>query len=212
VDGADADPIASPAVEVRDLTKSFRTGHLRPVYRPALKGLTFSVARGEVFGYLGPNGSGKTTTLKILLGLLFPDGGSATILGHPEWADDDRFATNPARVAARDTLVPVIERIFATKPAAEWLPLLEAAGIPAGPINSISQALADPQAQFRGARIDRDGGALGKVPLVGSPIRLDGQRQDADLPPPALGEHGDLLAKYCDKKELKRLRAAGVVS
>ena len=72
-----------PAIDVRDLTKSFRAGHLRPVYRPALKGLTFSVARGETFGYLGPNGSGKTTTLKILIGLLFPDRGSATILGHP---------------------------------------------------------------------------------------------------------------------------------
>jgi ABC-2 type transport system ATP-binding protein len=75
--------LAGPAVDVRDITKSFRTGHLRPVYRPALAGLTFSVARGEIFGYLGPNGSGKTTTLKILLGLLFPDRGSATILGHP---------------------------------------------------------------------------------------------------------------------------------
>jgi ABC-2 type transport system ATP-binding protein len=75
--------VAGPAVDVRDIAKSFRTGHLRPVYRPALKGLTFSVARGEIFGYLGPNGSGKTTTLKILLGLLFPDRGSATILGHP---------------------------------------------------------------------------------------------------------------------------------
>jgi len=81
--------IATPAIDVRDLAKSFRTGHLRAVYRLALKGLTFSVARGEIFGYLGPNGSGKTTTLKILVGLLFPDRGSATILGHPlasrEW-------------------------------------------------------------------------------------------------------------------------------
>jgi ABC-2 type transport system ATP-binding protein len=76
-------PVAGPAVDVQDIAKSFRTGHLRPVYRPALKGLSFSVARGEIFGYLGPNGSGKTTTLKILLGLLFPDRGSATILGHP---------------------------------------------------------------------------------------------------------------------------------
>ena len=76
-------PLAAPAVDVRDIAKSFRTGHLRPVYRPALRGLSFSIARGEIFGYLGPNGSGKTTTLKILFGLLFPDRGSATILGHP---------------------------------------------------------------------------------------------------------------------------------
>ena len=77
------------AVDVRDLKKSFRTGHLRAVYRPVLEGLTFSVGRGEILGYLGPNGYGKTTTLKILLGLLFRDSGTATILGHPlesrEW-------------------------------------------------------------------------------------------------------------------------------
>ena len=135
----------------------------------------------------------------------------AAILGHPDWADDERFATNAARVANRDTLVPVIERIFAGRTAAEWLPLLEQAGIPAGPINSVSQALGDPQATHRGARLSRGGGKLGEVPLVGSPIRLDGERQDADLPPPALGEHDDLLSEWCDAEELERLRAAGIV-
>ena len=72
-----------PAVDIRGLEKSFRIGHLRPVRRQALAPLSFSILRGEIFGYLGPNGSGKTTTLKILLGLLFPDRGTATILGHP---------------------------------------------------------------------------------------------------------------------------------
>ena len=72
-----------PAVDVRGIEKSFRIGHLRPKFRRALEPLTFSVERGEILGYLGPNGSGKTTTLKILIGLLFPDGGTATILGHP---------------------------------------------------------------------------------------------------------------------------------
>ena len=135
----------------------------------------------------------------------------AAIVGHAEWANDPAFATNAARVAARDRLVPMIAEIIATKCASEWLDQLEAAGIPAGPINSISQALADPQAVFRGARIDVGGGALGKVPMVGSPIRLDGERADAPLPPPALGEHGDLLREWIDDAELERLRGAGVV-
>jgi ABC-2 type transport system ATP-binding protein len=82
---------AQPAVDVKDLRKSFRTGHLRAVYRPVLKGLTFSVAAGEIFGYLGPNGAGKTTTLKILLGLLFADSGSVTILGTPHEARAWRY-------------------------------------------------------------------------------------------------------------------------
>ncbi|HEY0628714.1 MAG TPA: CoA transferase [Sphingomicrobium sp.] len=117
----------------------------------------------------------------------------AAIVGHPEWVDDPAFGTNAARVAARETLVPLIAEIIRGKPAAEWLDQLEAAGIPAGPINSISQALADPQAMHRGARLTADGGALGEVPMIGCPIHLDGERANAPLPPPALGEHGELL-------------------
>ena len=135
----------------------------------------------------------------------------AAILGHPEWADDERFKTNAARVATRGELVPMIAGIIATKPVLEWLEQLEAAGIPAGPINTISQALADPQAVHRGARLNIGGGALGEVPMVGSPIRLDGERADATLPPPALGEHGDLLGEWLDEAELQRLKGAGIV-
>lgn len=135
----------------------------------------------------------------------------AAILGHAEWASDPAFATNAARVAARGTLVPMIAEIIASKPAADWLAQLEAAGIPAGPINTISQALADPQVVYRGAQLSFGGGALGEVPMVGSPIRLDGERSDAPLPPPALGEHGDLLGEWVSVEELERLKAAGIV-
>ncbi len=82
-----------PAVDVRGIEKSFRIGHLRPKLRRALEPLTFSVERGEILGYLGPNGSGKTTTLKILIGLLFPDAGTATILGHPLGSRAWRYRT-----------------------------------------------------------------------------------------------------------------------
>ncbi|HET9397568.1 MAG TPA: CaiB/BaiF CoA-transferase family protein [Sphingomicrobium sp.] len=135
----------------------------------------------------------------------------AAILGHSEWADDPNYSTNAARVAARDRLVPKIAEVIATKPAADWLEQLESAGIPAGPINSISQALADPQAVFRGVQLSIGGGALGEVPMVGCPIRLDGSRSDSPLPPPALGEHGEMLRKWVDEAELERLRAMGVV-
>ncbi len=72
------------AVEIKSLGKSYQVGHLfarRP--RPALVDLSLRVDRGEIFGYLGPNGSGKTTTLKVLMGLLRPDRGSVSILGRP---------------------------------------------------------------------------------------------------------------------------------
>ncbi|MGH6729764.1 MAG: CaiB/BaiF CoA transferase family protein [Sphingomicrobium sp.] len=135
----------------------------------------------------------------------------AAILGHPEWSKEAEFATNAARVEARDKLVPMISGIIATRPAADWLAELEKAGIPAGPINSISQALSDPQAVHRGARIGAGGGRLGDVPMVGSPIRIDGDRCDAPLPPPALGEHGDLLREMIGDEEYQRLLDAGVI-
>jgi len=72
-----------PALDVRGLAKTYTTGLFRKKRHTALKGLDLTVERGEILGYLGPNGSGKTTTLKILLGLVFPDAGTGTILGFP---------------------------------------------------------------------------------------------------------------------------------
>jgi ABC-2 type transport system ATP-binding protein len=76
----DARPPA--AVRAEGLSKEFRFGLFRKTRRAALKNVGFEIQRGEIFGYLGPNGSGKTTTLKIIFGLLFPDSGSLTLLGH----------------------------------------------------------------------------------------------------------------------------------
>jgi ABC-2 type transport system ATP-binding protein len=76
--------VAEAALEIASLSKSYAVGHLfsrRP--RPVLVDVSFDVARGEVFGYLGPNGSGKTTTLKVLMGMLRPDKGSISVLGRP---------------------------------------------------------------------------------------------------------------------------------
>jgi ABC-2 type transport system ATP-binding protein len=73
--------MTGPALVTQQLTKFYRTGHIVMGCRPALVGLDLTVERGEVFGYLGPNGSGKTTTLKLLMGLLRPDGGTAHMLG-----------------------------------------------------------------------------------------------------------------------------------
>jgi ABC-2 type transport system ATP-binding protein len=71
------------ALEVRGLAKSYRVGHVFRKLRPVLKGLDLAVPTGEIFGYLGPNGSGKTTTLKLLMGMLRPDAGTAQVLGLP---------------------------------------------------------------------------------------------------------------------------------
>ncbi len=69
-----------PVIETFALEKSYSVGFWRKRRVPGLKPLTLSVEEGEIFGYLGPNGAGKTTTLKLLMGLMFPTGGSARIL------------------------------------------------------------------------------------------------------------------------------------
>jgi formyl-CoA transferase len=131
----------------------------------------------------------------------------AEICGHPEWVGDERFASNGARVANRSDIVGLVAKVIRQKPAAEWLDQLEAAGIPAGPINRVTQALSDIQAQHR--LMVR---TIAGTPLVGSPVRLDGQRADSDLPPPALGEHTDeLLSGLLSADELAGLRASGVI-
>lgn len=132
----------------------------------------------------------------------------AQICGHPEWANDERFVSNGARVAHRAEIVRLVAECIRTKRASAWLEQLEAAGIPAGPINTISQALHDVQTQHRGmVRM------MAGIPLVGSPVRLDAQRADSDLPPPALGEHTDevLRSLNLEPAAIDRLKTDGVI-
>ncbi|MFN2494515.1 MAG: ATP-binding cassette domain-containing protein, partial [Pseudonocardiaceae bacterium] len=64
-------------MHTQELTKRYRGGVV------AVDGVDLAVHRGEVYGFLGPNGAGKTTTLRMLLGLIRPTAGTATVLGHP---------------------------------------------------------------------------------------------------------------------------------
>src|SRR5437867_6166560 len=69
------------AIEINNLTKDYETGFWRKRKVRALDELSLTVASGQIFGFLGANGAGKTTTLKLLMGLTYPTGGSARILG-----------------------------------------------------------------------------------------------------------------------------------
>ena len=130
----------------------------------------------------------------------------AEMCGHPEWIGDERFADNAARVANRDAMVALVNDSIRARPAEEWLERLESADIPAGPINRVTQALGDGQAQHR-AMVRTIAG----VPLVGSPVRLDGERADSGLPPPRLGEHTADVLGHLAGPELERLKAEGVI-
>lgn len=133
----------------------------------------------------------------------------AEICGHPEWTADPRFESNEMRVANRADIVTMVAEVIRRKAAAEWLEQLESVGIPAGPINRISQALADVQAQHR-----QMVKTIAGVPVVGSPVRIDGTRADADLPPPGLGQHtAEVLEGLgLSSAEVARFKLDGVVA
>jgi crotonobetainyl-CoA:carnitine CoA-transferase CaiB-like acyl-CoA transferase len=114
----------------------------------------------------------------------------ARALGHSEWADDARFLDNPLRVHNRAALDAMIEAVTMTKTSAEWQALLEAAGVPSAPMQSVDQVLAHPQTQALGMLQQSPDGRL---TLMGLPLSFDGERPPFRRPAPQLGEHTDEL-------------------
>jgi len=114
-------------------------------------------------------------------------------LGHAEWAADERFGTNPGRVAHREAIVERIQAVTPTRTTAEWIAAMEAAGVPCGPINSIDKVFADAQVQARGLRIEMEHPLAGTVPLVANPIRLSESPVQYRMAPPALGADADAI-------------------
>jgi len=134
--------------------------------------------------------------------------------GCPELARDPRFATNGKRVENRAELTRLLAEVFKKRSKREWLQVLEAAGVPNGPINDIAQVFEEAQVKARGVRIELDHAAAGKLPMVASPMRFSGTPIEYHRGPPVLGEHtvevlGGLLGK--SEGEMARLRAAGVI-
>ena len=112
-----------------------------------------------------------------------------SIAGHPEWAADERFASNPARVANRSVLIPLLRQATVMRTTAQWIAALEAEAVPCGPINRLDQVFADPQVLARQMNISLPHPAFGEVPLVANPIRLSGSPVQYRIAPPSLGEH-----------------------
>jgi crotonobetainyl-CoA:carnitine CoA-transferase CaiB-like acyl-CoA transferase len=113
----------------------------------------------------------------------------AVVAGRAEWAQDERFITNKARVANRAVLVPLIRQATVMRTTQEWVALLERAGVPCGPINNLAQVFDDPQVKARGMKIELPHPSAGTVPLVASPMRLSATPVEYRLPPPLLGQH-----------------------
>jgi len=134
--------------------------------------------------------------------------------GCPQLAQDARFATNGKRVENRAELTRLIQKTFGKRTMAQWVAVLEAAGVPNGPINNLAQVFEEPQVKARGIRFELDHARAGKLPMVASPMRFSDTPLEYRLAPPLLGEHteevlGGLLGK--SDAEIAGLRAAGVI-
>jgi glutaryl-CoA transferase len=139
-----------------------------------------------------------------------------TAAGASHLADDPRFARNTDRVHNRHILIPLLQDLTRQKQAAEWISLLEAVGVPCGPINTIPEVFADPQIQHREMKIEMAHSASGdgSVSLLGNPLKLSETPVRYDRPPPTRGaDTGDILTDKLNlaDEEIARLNAAGVI-
>ena len=134
---------------------------------------------------------------------------------HPEWATDPRFATNRDRVANRDALTALVERVFVERTTAEWLARLQAADVPATPIQTVDRVLADPQVRHRRMVVHVEHPDHGPLPTLGTPIKVDGVLDLAVTAAPRLGQHTDQvlaeLLKYSGEC-VAALRQQGVIA
>jgi crotonobetainyl-CoA:carnitine CoA-transferase CaiB-like acyl-CoA transferase len=136
------------------------------------------------------------------------------VAGCAPLADDPRFAANGKRVENRVELTRILDEIFLARTTREWVDALEAAGVPNGPINTIEQVFAEPQAVARGLRIELAHPLAGKVSLVRSPMRFSATPIEHERPPPLLGEHTDEVLRGVlgmKPEDIARLRADGAV-
>jgi crotonobetainyl-CoA:carnitine CoA-transferase CaiB-like acyl-CoA transferase len=111
--------------------------------------------------------------------------------GCPELAQDARFATNGKRVENRAELTRLLSEVFRRRSTREWLALLEAAGVPNGPINDLAQVFDEPQVKARGVRVELQHGAGAALPMVASPMRFSETPLEYRRAAPLLGEHTD---------------------
>ena len=126
-------------------------------------------------------------------------GSSPTIRASPPTASASRTASSSRAL---------LQEIFAKRTTREWVELLEAAGVPNGPINDLAQVFEEPQVKARGVKIELDHPIAGKVPLVASPMRFSGTPLEHKLPPPMLGQHTDEILREVLQTRRRGNRAA----
>jgi crotonobetainyl-CoA:carnitine CoA-transferase CaiB-like acyl-CoA transferase len=113
------------------------------------------------------------------------------VIGKWELVSDVRFSLNSSRVKNREELISILKPIFLARTSSEWLSMLENAGIPCGPINTLNQVFSMPQIDAREMLVHMEHPEIGDLRLVGSPIKFSDTPVNYKLRPPRLGEHTD---------------------
>jgi formyl-CoA transferase len=160
---------------------------------------TFATADGHIIVAVGNDGQYRK----------FTEAG-----GRPELGTDERFATNPLRVKNRDILVPMIADMVRTRTKQEWIALLEAAGVPCGPINELDEVFAHPQVQARQMQVDLPHPLGASARLVGSPIKMSATPPRYEAPPPMLGQHTEQVLQELlghGPEQIAQLKKQGVL-
>ena len=134
-------------------------------------------------------------------------------VGWGELVSDPRFATNPQRVANREELIPMVKELFLQKPAAEWVGVMEEAGVPCGPVNGMGDALSDPQLLMNGMVVELEHPKVGKIRNLGSVVKFSGTPVQYRTAPPLMGQHTEsVLAEMgYSEEQIAEMRAEGVL-
>lgn len=173
------------------------------------------VARGNVHPLSGPYEVFETKDgwMTVAAGNDERWGRLARLMGHAEWVDDPRFAKTPERMENLDTVRDLLSPLFREKTRAEWMALLEEAGVPAGPIFDTAEMFADPQARHRNMVVEVEHSTVGKLETLGPAVKLSKSPTGVRRAAPRLGEHSaEVLAEFgYGEDEIAELLRDGVV-
>ncbi len=135
------------------------------------------------------------------------------VIGRPELADDPRFKDMKARYQHKQELLDIVSPIIAEKTVAEWMELIVEAGIPCGPVNTVAEALQDPQVLDRDMVVEMEHPLGGKIKVPGNPLKMS-DTPPQYKPPPARGQHSEEILKGLlgyEQNKIEELRSDGII-